>query len=497
MQFNVVTGNAAQTSSDCAVVGVYEGGVLATAARDLDRTVGGRISALVERGDFAGKVGDSLLLTGLPEEAPTRVLLVGLGGKAAFGRRLLRRALSAALQALTRTGARSANLSLANEPVRGIDAYARGRLVAEIASLALYCIPDLKTTAKPAPPALESVTLQVADAKSARAAERGVKHGAAIAAGVKQARDLANLPANVCTPAHLAMAARALAKRYRKLKATIHGPAQIARLKMGAFLAVTRGSAEPAQLIVLEYRGARAGEPRLVLIGKGITFDSGGISLKDPGGMDEMKFDMSGAASVLGTLAAVAELGLPLNVVGIIAACENMPGARAVKPGDIVTTMSGQTVEILNTDAEGRLILCDAITYSRRFKPALVLDIATLTGACVIALGPHLSGIMTPNDRLAAELLTAGTRADDGAWRLPLTEDYAEPLKSNFADFANVGGREGGAVVAAAFLAKFAQDLTWAHLDIAGTAYVGGAQKSATGRPVSLLVDFLISRSGA
>ena len=497
MQIHVVTHSAARAASDCTVAGVYEGGELGVAARALDRDLRGGITALIKRGDFAGRLADTLLLTDMDRGVAARALLVGLGPKSAFGRRPLRRALIAALQAVTRTGAKSAHLAVAAEPLRGLDAYARGRLVAELGSLALYRIPDLKTSAKPATPALASVTLPAADARSARAAERGVKHGIAIASGICQARDLANLPANVCTPTYLAHAARTLARRHKKLSATVLGPAQIARLKMGAFLAVTRGSDEPAQFIVLEYRGARAADAPAVLVGKGITFDSGGISLKDPGGMDEMKFDMGGAAGVLGTLAAVAELGLAINVVGIVVACENMPDGRAVKPGDIVVTMSGQTVEILNTDAEGRLILCDALHYARRFKPAVILDIATLTGACVVALGPYLSGIMTPHDRLASELLAAGTRADDPAWRLPLTDDYAEPLKSNFADFANVGGREGGAAVAASFLAKFTQGLNWAHLDIAGTAYVGGALKSGTGRPVALLVDFLIARAGA
>ncbi|HZF17583.1 MAG TPA: leucyl aminopeptidase [Steroidobacteraceae bacterium] len=497
MQFQVVSGKAAPAAGDCAVVGVYDGGTLSASARELDRLAGGRLAALVERGDFTGKPGDTLLVGDLGAGAPARAILVGLGGKAAFNRRSLRRALIAAFQAITRTGARHANLALAAEPVKGLDAYARGRLVAELAELALYRIPDLKTAPKPALPPLASVTLPVSDAKSARAAERGIRHGSAIANGIRQARDLGNLPANVCTPGYLVGAARALGKRFRKLKLTIHGPAEIARLKMGAFRAVAQGSVEPAQLIVMEYRGAPRSAAPVVLVGKGITFDSGGISLKDPGGMDEMKFDMCGAASVFGALTACAELALPINVVGIVATCENMPDGRAVKPGDIVTTMSGQTVEVLNTDAEGRLILCDALHFARRFKPATVLDIATLTGACVIALGPHLSGIFTPDDRLAAELIAAGTRADDGAWRMPLTEDYAEPLKSNFADFANVGGREGGAVVAAAFLAKFTQNLSWAHLDIAGTAWLSGAQKSGTGRPVGLLVDFLIARAGA
>jgi leucyl aminopeptidase len=268
----------------------------------------------------------------------------------------------------------------------------------------------------------------------------------------------------------------------------------IKALKMGAFLAVTQGSDQPPRLIVCEYRGAKKDSAPICLVGKGITFDSGGISLKDPPAMDEMKFDMSGGAAVLGAMRAIAELQLKINLVAIVATCENMPSGGAVKPSDIVTTMSGQTVEILNTDAEGRLILCDAITYSRRFKPAAVIDVATLTGACIVALGNHFSGLMSNDDGLAAELESAGVRADDRAWRLPIGEEYVEQLKSNFADIANIGGREGGACTAASFLSKFAKDLQWAHLDVAGTAWLGGAQKGSTGRPVPLLVDFLMHR---
>jgi len=264
---------------------------------------------------------------------------------------------------------------------------------------------------------------------------------------------------------------------------------------MGAFLAVTQGSVQPPRLIVCEYRGGKKDSPPICLIGKGITFDSGGISLKDPPAMDEMKFDMSGAATVLGAVRAAAELKLPLNIVVVIAACENMPGGGAVKPADIVTSMSGQTVEILNTDAEGRLVLCDAITYSRRYKPAAVVDVATLTGACVIALGNHYSGLMSNDDNLAEEMKAAGLRADDRAWRMPIGDDYADQLKSNFADFANIGGREGGACTAAAFLSKFTKDMSWAHLDVAGTAWLSGSHKGSTGRPVPLLVDFLLKRA--
>jgi leucyl aminopeptidase len=279
------------------------------------------------------------------------------------------------------------------------------------------------------------------------------------------------------------------------VKVTVLDEAGIRKEKMGCFLAVTQGSAQPPRFIVIEYKGPKAPKGPVVLVGKGITFDTGGISLKDPPAMDEMKYDMSGSAAVIASLTLAAELRLPLHVVGLIAACENMPGSKAVKPGDIVTSASGQTVEILNTDAEGRLVLCDALHYARRFEPAVIVDIATLTGACVVALGSHHAGCMSNDDALARELVAAGQRADDRCWQLPLTEEYGEQLKSNFADFANIGGREGGAITAAAFLAKFTQGLKWAHLDVAGTAYVGGANKGSTGRPTPLLADFLINRT--
>src|SRR5690606_10281509 len=287
----------------------------------------------------------------------------------------------------------------------------------------------------------------------------------------------------------------ALAREYRSIRVRVLNEAECRRLKMGSFLSVTAGSDEPARLIVLEYYGAARKDKPTVLVGKGVTFDTGGISLKPPANMDEMKFDMSGAASVLGTFKAVAELDLPVNLVGVVPACENMPSGRATKPGDIIRSMSGQTIEVLNTDAEGRLILCDAITYARRFNPDVVIDIATLTGACVIALGNHLTGLFSNDDELAAALKAAGERADDRAWPMPIGEEYAEQLKSNFADIANVAGREGGAITAACFLGKFTEGLRWAHLDIAGTAYVGGTQKKgSTGRPVPLLVEYLLNK---
>jgi leucyl aminopeptidase len=495
MEFKTTVDPKARSATACAVIGVYEGGELSATAALVDGRIGGVVAKLRAAGDFAGKLGDSLLLPQAKGGRAQRVVLIGLGTRSAFGRKQYRKAVSAAAAALVKTGAADAVIYLAAEDHLDLDVEYRARIVAEVFRGALYKIPDLKTAPRAKAPRLKSVSVAVADAAAARAAARGLAAGEAIGNGMALSRDLANLPPNVCTPTYLGTRALALAKQFPRIKTRVLGEREIKALKMGAFLAVTQGSAQPPRLIVCEYRGATKSQAPLCLVGKGITFDSGGISLKDPGAMDEMKFDMTGAASVLGALRAAAELQLPLNIVVIIAACENLPSGTAVKPADIVTSMSGQTVEILNTDAEGRLVLCDAITYSRRFKPAAVIDVATLTGACVIALGNHYSGLMSNNEALAGELESAGVRADDRAWRLPVTDEYADQLKSNFADLANIGGREGGACTAAAFLWKFAKDLNWAHLDIAGTAWLGGSHKGSTGRPVPLLVDFLISRA--
>jgi leucyl aminopeptidase len=420
-----------------------------------------------------------------------------LGNRSGYGRKQYRKVLQSTVQSLAKTGASDAIVYLALEQVGDLDVQYRARIVAEVFCAQLYKIPDLKTGARPKTPRLSSVGVAVADARAAKAADQGLRIGAALGSGLALSRDLANLPPNVCTPTYLGTRALELAKEFPSIKTKVLDKNGIKALKMGAFLAVTQGSDQPPRLITCEYRGAKKDAAPICLVGKGITFDSGGISLKDPPAMDEMKFDMSGAAAVLGALRAAAELKLPVNLVVIIATCENMPSGGAVKPADIVTTMSGQTVEILNTDAEGRLILCDAITYSRRFKPAAVIDVATLTGACIVALGNHFSGLMSNDENLADELESAGVRADDRAWRLPIGEEYVDQLKSNFADIANVGGREGGACTAASFLGKFAKDLHWAHLDVAGTAWLSGAQKGSTGRPVPLLVDFLINRTRA
>ena len=496
MEFKVIVDAKARATTGCAVVGVYENGELGAATRHLDTQLEGLITRLHSAGDFAAKLGDSLLLPHPQGVAAQRVLLLGLGARAGFGRKQYRKALTTSAQAVLKTGSADVIVYLALEDVPGVEAAYRARAIAEVFSAQMYKIPDLKTAPKPKPPKLASLAVAADHARSAKAMTAGVKIGAAIGAGSAFARDLGNLPPNVCTPTYLGERALALAAEWPRIKTQVLDEAAIKALKMGAFLAVTQGSAQPPRFIICEYRGGKKDSAPICLIGKGITFDSGGISLKDPPGMDEMKFDMSGAATVLGALRAAAELALPLNVVALVPTCENMPDGRAVKPADIVTSMSGQTVEILNTDAEGRLILCDAITYSRRFKPAAVVDVATLTGACIIALGHHFSGLMSNTDALADELLAASTRADDRAWRLPIGEEYAEQLKSNFADFANVGGREGGASTAATYLSKFAKDMVWAHLDVAGTAWLGGSQKGSTGRPVPLLTEFLLHRAG-
>ena len=493
MEFGVWTKGLATLAVDCLVLGVFEEAQLGAQGGSVDAACGGRLRKLLARGDFAGRAGETLLVADLPGIGASHVLLTGMGPAKQLQRRTWRKAWSAAASALVRTRITSCAVALDRPDGGELDDYYLGRAVAELTGAALYRINDLKTARKPPPPALKKVL--AGPVRRAAAAERGFAHGAAVATAQGVQRDLANLPGNVCTPVYLAEQARALARRHASLRTRVLDEAAIRREKMGCLLAVAQGSHQPPRFIVLEYQGAKKLPPPIVLVGKGVTFDSGGISLKDPPGMDEMKFDMSGAATVIAALTFAAQLRLPLHLVGLIPATENMPGGRAVKPGDIVTSSSGQTVEILNTDAEGRLILSDALHYARRFHPAAVVDIATLTGACVVALGHHHSGLMGNDPALVRELLEAGQRADDRCWQLPLTEEYAEQLKSNFADFANIGGRDGGAITAATFLGKFTQGLKWAHLDIAGTAYQSGAAKGSTGRPTALIADFLLKRA--
>jgi leucyl aminopeptidase len=496
MDFVAKTGAVATLSTDCAIVGVYKDGQLSSAAREIDAAASGLVAGLVKRGDFIGRPGATLLLHGPSGIKARRLLLVGLGESGKLDLIAWRKAHVAAVRALLGTGAKDATSFLSSEAVADADAYALARHAAEAAEEAAYRFDELKSRVDDPLPRLARFALWIPERKAQSASTLGFRHGSAVAEGQSLARRLGNLPGNICTPTYLAAEARKLASSHAGLKVSVLEQAQMKKLGMNALLSVAQGSRQPPKLIIMEWNAGSKQKAPVALVGKGITFDTGGISLKPPLAMDEMKFDMCGAASVLGTMATVCRLGLPINIVAIVAAAENMPDGMASRPGDIVTTMSGQTVEILNTDAEGRLVLCDALTYVRRFKPATVIDIATLTGACVIALGHHLSGLMSNDETLAREVLRAGVDAEDRAWQLPIGEDYDEQLKSNFADFANVAGREGGAITAACFLARFTRDLKWVHLDIAGTAWKTGQAKGATGRPVPLLAQFLMSRAG-
>jgi len=441
-----------------------------------------------------GKPGTTLLLHGVPGVTAERVLLVGLGRERDFREKRYREAIAAAVRALNVTGADEATLHITELTVGRRDAAWKVAHAVTVASEGGYRFTQMKSKNEGDGPVLHRLVLNV-DRAAEKPAAAGLAQGLAVAHGMRLAKDLGNLPPNVCTPSYLASQARELAKRYR-MKATVLERADMERLGMHTLLSVAQGSAQPPKLIVLEHRGGPKRMKSIALVGKGVTFDTGGISLKPASEMDEMKFDMCGAASVLGTMKAVGEMKLPVNVIGVIPTTENMPGGRATRPGDIVKSLSGQTVEILNTDAEGRLILCDALTYVERYQPGTVIDIATLTGACVIALGHVASGLFANDDALARELTAAANTAHDRVWHMPLWDDYQEQLKSNFADFANIGGRPAGAVTAACFLARFAGKFKWAHLDIAGTAWKSGKEKGATGRPVPLLTQFLVNRAG-
>lgn len=494
MDFAIKLGAPEKSRGACIVVGIFESRKLSEPAKILDDTSKGYISNILRQGDMEGKANTTLLLHNVPDIPAKRVMLVGLGKEKDFNDRAYQLAVSTTFRALHQTGAADAALFLTEIPLKQRNVAWKITQTAIIAAESTYRFDRLKSKPEKEHVVLSKAALYVSDQASLSIGEKALQQGLAIARGISVAKDLGNLAPNICTPTYLAEQATEMAKTY-KLKVSVLGQKEMEKLGMGAFLAVARGSHQPAKLIVLEYRGMAKMDKPIVLVGKGVTFDTGGISLKPAAEMDEMKFDMSGAGSVLGVLTAVAEMKLPLNVVGIIPATENMPGGNATKPGDVVTSMSGQTIEILNTDAEGRLILCDALTYAERYKPDAVIDIATLTGACVIALGHVASGLMSNNDQLAKELLQASELASDRAWQLPLWSDYQEWLKSNFADMANIGGRSAGTITAACFLSRFTEKYPWAHLDIAGTAWKNGKEKGSTGRPVPLLTQFLISRA--
>ncbi|NOU01661.1 MAG: leucyl aminopeptidase [Gallionella sp.] len=492
MEFSIKQSSAEKLRSGCVVVGVFEGGKLSAAAQQLDKADSQQISKVVKNGDMTGKAASTLLLHKLTGIEAERVLLVGLGKASELNNKTSIDILRATFKALNDTPAKDAALYITDEGV-GKDANWVIKQAVFIASEQAYRADGMKS--KPSKAAtLKNITFATTD-KPAANLKTTLDQAAAIAHGMSFTKTLGNLPGNICTPTYLATQALALGKAHKSIKTTVLEEKGMQKLGMGSFLSVTRGSVEPAKLITLEYSGADKKQKPIVLVGKGVTFDSGGISLKPGAEMDEMKYDMCGAASVLGTMQAIAEMGLKLNVVGVIPTCENMPGGKATKPGDIVTSMSGQTIEILNTDAEGRLILCDALTYSAKFNPDTVIDIATLTGACVIALGHVASGMFSNEEKLAQELLAAGEQTHDRIWQMPLWDDYQPLLDSNFADMQNIGGRAGGTITAACFLARFTKEYRWAHLDIAGTAWKSGKDKGATGRPVPLLAQYLINRA--
>ncbi len=496
MEYFTTTTSPSKRAVDCVIVGVYDRGKLSAGASDIDKASKGEIRALLKRGDISTKTKHCALLTDLPGVKAPRVVVVGLGKAGEFDAKRFRKAVLVAMGTISRTKSRQVLNTLTLEKVKKTSPYYLARHTAEAIGEALYQFNQMKSGRKPAPSPLKKVGFAIAGREDAALVIRGAEHGDGISVGAALAKDLGNLPANVCTPSYLARTAKKLATGNGRLTTKILNETEMKRLGMGSLLSVTAGTIEPGKLIIMQYKGAGSDKP-IVLVGKGVTFDTGGISLKPGPAMDEMKYDMCGAAGVIGVMATVAKLKLPINLTVVVPTVENMPSGKATKPGDIVTSMSGKTIEVLNTDAEGRLILCDALTYSRRFKPAAIIDVATLTGACVVALGAHRSAVMSNTDALRDELVAAGENAEDRAWPMPLGEEYAEQLKSNFADMSNIGGPGGGAVTAACFLEKFTDGMTWAHMDIAGTAWISGAKKGATGRPVPLLSEMLLARCHA
>ncbi|WP_312959247.1 leucyl aminopeptidase [Stutzerimonas nitrititolerans] len=493
MEFVVKNTKAPAIKAATLVLPVGEDLVLGTTAQSVDAASAGAIATVLKRGDLQGKPGQTLLLQQLPGIKAERVLLVGTGKADELDNRQWRKVVTAVTGALKNLGGSDAALALQDVQIKGRDAYARTRILVEVLAGGQYVFDRFKSKKADARP-LSRITL-LSDKTEQAQVEQAANHAQAITTGMNFARDLGNLPPNVCHPSYIAEQARQLGKDFKGLKVQVLDEKKLRELGAGSFLAVSQGSDQPGCIVVMQYNGGKKGEQPYALVGKGITFDTGGISLKPGLGMDEMKYDMCGAASVLGTFRAALELQLPINLVGVLACAENMPSGGATRPGDIVTTLSGQTVEILNTDAEGRLVLCDALTYVERFKPRAVIDVATLTGACIVALGSQTSGLMSNDEELARQLLGAGQNADDRAWQLPLFDEYQEQLDSPFADIANIGGPKAGTITAACFLSRFTKAYAWAHLDIAGTAWIsGGKEKGATGRPVPLLTQYLLDR---
>ena len=494
MEFIAKTAKPLKQRTNCLVITVCQPRKLSTTGSDIDKLSNKYLSNILRRGDMEGRVGQTLLLHNVPGISAERVLLVGCGKEKDMNERVFAEVITSLYSALANCGAKDALVNLSDLKLKGRDTDWNIRQAVILINTQRYCFEQTKSQKSDRKIKFNKLTFNLNLAGEVKKADAAIQQGKAIGAGMDQARDLGNLPANICTPTYIAKQAKAMAKGEKKLSVTVLEEADMRKLKMGSLLSVSAGSRQPAKLIILEYKGASAKDKPVVLVGKGVTFDTGGISLKPGAAMDEMKFDMCGAASVIGTLHAVVAMKLPVNVVGIIPTTENMPDGLATRPGDIVTSMSGQTIEILNTDAEGRLILCDALTYAEKFKPACVIDIATLTGACIVALGKVPSAVLGNHDPLIKELIESGLQIEDKLWQLPLWDEYQDQLKSNFADMANIGSRDAGTITAACFLSRFTSNYHWAHLDIAGTAWKSGEQKGSTGRPVPLLTQFILNQ---
>ena len=498
MDFSIKTldakNSAATIKTGCIVVGVFENKKLTSAATQLNKK--GAIDQAFQSGDITGKIGTTLLLRNVNGVAAERVLLLGLGDDPAnISEKSITTAIQNTAKIIHNMGASDITIALPNAQNRDY-AWNINQMVIGIRE-SIFKTDEYKSKKDPNTSKVKKITL-IVDSKYEKSSKVDLANSIALVNGMELTKQLGNAPANFCTPTHLANTAKKIAKDF-KMSVEVLDKKQIQALKMNSFLSVTAGTIEPPKFIVLKHMGGKAKDAPVVLVGKGITFDSGGISLKPGAGMDEMKYDMGGAGSVLGTMRAIGEMKLKLNVIAVIPTCENMPSGTATRPGDIITSMSGQTIEVLNTDAEGRLILCDALTYVERFKPAAVIDVATLTGAIITALGYHTTGLFTrhdqAHDKLADELILASKQVSDAAWRMPIGDLYNEQLKSNFADIANIGGPSAGSITAACFLERFTKKYTWVHLDIAGTAWKSGAAKGSTGRPVPLLTTFLMNRA--
>ncbi len=494
MEYTVKSGNPEKQRIGCVVIPIFASRKLSSSAKIIDKASNGYISNLVRRGEIEGDLGNTLLLHSVENTLCDRVLLVGCGKEKDINVKTFYKINCTMVKTLESSGATEIASYLTEISVKRKDISWKIHHSIEAIDECLYKFNQLKSKKEETRRPLRKFIFSVNGRGQLMLGEQAVRQGMAISAGIHLAKDLGNLPGNMCTPDYLAKQAIKLATQHADMKTSVLEEKDMEKLGMGALLSVSKGSREPGKLITIEYSAGDKKQAPIVFVGKGVTFDSGGISLKPGAAMDEMKYDMCGAASVIGVLSACADLQLPINIVGIIPTVENMPDGIASRPGDVVTSMSGQTIEILNTDAEGRLILCDALTYAEKFDPDVVIDIATLTGACIVALGAHPAGLLSNHNPLANDLLSAGQTSGDRCWQLPLWDDYQDQLKSNFADMANIGGKGAGTITAACFLSRFTKKYHWAHLDIAGVAWKSGTHKGATGRPVSLLAQYVLDK---